>query len=40
VEGHVQDDPLARALHEITPHCVLVKVLGSYAVANHTSLTR
>lgn len=30
VEGHVSEEPLARALREIQPHCVSVKVLGSY----------
>jgi chorismate mutase/prephenate dehydratase len=37
VEGHITDEPLARALREIAPLCLLVKVLGSYATANHTA---
>lgn len=40
VEGHISDEPLSRALREIAPHCVNVKVLGSYAATNHTPLTR
>ncbi len=35
VEGHISDEPIARALREIEPLCQLVKVLGSYATANH-----
>jgi chorismate mutase / prephenate dehydratase len=35
VEGHVTDAPLAQALHDIAPLCAWVKVLGSYAAANH-----
>ncbi len=30
VEGHISEEPLARALQEIAPYCVSVKVLGSY----------
>lgn len=33
VEGHVSDTRLARALQEIEPVCVQVKILGSYATA-------
>lgn len=33
VEGHVNDKPLARALKEIEPLCVQVKILGSYVIA-------
>jgi chorismate mutase/prephenate dehydratase len=40
VEGHVTDEPLARALREIGPLCLQVKVLGSYATTNHISPTR
>jgi chorismate mutase/prephenate dehydratase len=40
VDGHVSDEPLARALREIKPLCLLVKVLGSYATANHTVTAR
>jgi len=35
VEGHINDESIARALREIQPLCPLVKVLGSYATANH-----
>jgi chorismate mutase/prephenate dehydratase len=35
VEGHVTDTPIAQALHGIAPLCAWVKVLGSYASANH-----
>ena len=35
VEGHLSDEPIARALQEIEPLCQFVKVLGSYATANH-----
>jgi chorismate mutase/prephenate dehydratase len=37
VEGHINDEPIARALEEIRPLCPLVKVLGSYVTANHTA---
>jgi len=40
VDGHITDEPLARALQEIKPLCLLVKVLGSYATANHAPATR
>lgn len=33
VEGHRTDPPLARALQEIEPLCVQVRILGSYATA-------
>ena len=36
VEGHILDEPIAHALQEIQPLCSFVKVLGSYASANHT----
>ena len=36
VAGHMHDTPIARALQEIQPLCSFVKVLGSYASANHT----
>jgi len=36
VEGHILDEPIAHALQEIKPLCSFVKVLGSYASANHT----
>ena len=39
VEGHMVDAPLAEALREIEPRCSLVKVLGSYAAANHLTNT-
>ena len=32
----VEKEPIARALQEIQPLCSFVKVLGSYASANHT----
>lgn len=35
VEGHILDEPIAHALQEIQPLCSFVKVLGSYASANH-----
>ena len=35
VEGHVTDAPLAQALRDIMPLCAWVKVIGSYATANH-----
>ncbi|MBI3247897.1 MAG: prephenate dehydratase [Deltaproteobacteria bacterium] len=35
VEGHLHDEPIARALEQIRPLCPLVKVLGSYVSANH-----
>jgi len=37
VEGHISDEPITRALQEIRPLCPLVKVLGSYATANHAT---
>lgn len=37
VAGHISDEPIARALQEIRPLCSLVKVLGSYVTATHTS---
>lgn len=37
VEGHIHDEPIARALQEIQPLCSFVKVLGSYASANQTT---
>ena len=40
VDGHITDEPLARALQEIKPLCLLVKVLGSYATANHAPAPR
>jgi chorismate mutase/prephenate dehydratase len=40
VEGHVNDEPLARALQEIKLSCLLVKVLGSYASINSVTATR
>lgn len=40
VEGHVSDEPLARALREIEPLCLLVKVLGSYTTVNHLPAPR
>ncbi|MGE0823981.1 MAG: prephenate dehydratase [Candidatus Binatia bacterium] len=40
VEGHVTDEPLAQALRLIEPRCSLVKVLGSYARANHRLRSR
>ncbi len=40
VQGHVSDAPLAQALRAIESHCPLVKVLGSYASANHTARSR
>jgi chorismate mutase/prephenate dehydratase len=35
VEGHISDEPIARALREIEPLCQSVRVLGSYATANY-----
>jgi chorismate mutase/prephenate dehydratase len=35
VEGHISNEPLTRALREIEPLCQFVRVLGSYATANH-----
>jgi chorismate mutase / prephenate dehydratase len=35
VEGHISDEPIARALREIEPRCQSVRVLGSYATANY-----
>lgn len=35
VEGHIHDEPIARAVQQIQPLCSLVKVLGSYVSANH-----
>jgi chorismate mutase/prephenate dehydratase len=40
VEGHINDEPLARALQEIKSSCLLVKVLGSYASTNSAAATR
>lgn len=40
VGGHVNDAPLARVLQEIAPLCSFVKVLGSYATANHSPTPR
>jgi len=40
VQGHVGDAPLAQALHAIESQCPLVKVLGSYASANHIARSR
>ena len=40
VEGHVTDRSLAQALRLIEPRCSLVKVLGSYARANHRARSR
>lgn len=40
VQGHISDAPLAQALRAIEAHCPLVKVLGSYASANHTARSR
>lgn len=37
VAGHIHDEPIALALQEIQPLCSLVKVLGSYVSANHTT---
>jgi chorismate mutase/prephenate dehydratase len=37
VEGHIHDEPIARALQQIQPLCSLVKVLGSYVSVNHIS---
>ena len=37
VEGHLSDEPIARALREIGPLCQSVRVLGSYATANHST---
>ena len=39
VEGHVSDTRLARALQEIEPLCVQVKILGSYATAKSSVKT-
>ena len=39
VEGHREDPPLARALQEIEPLCVQVRILGSYATAKQASRT-
>ena len=39
VEGHVSDVPLVRALLEIEPLCLQVKVLGSYATAKHSAIS-
>jgi prephenate dehydratase len=36
----VSDEPLARALREIEPLCLLVKVLGSYTTVNHLPAPR
>jgi chorismate mutase/prephenate dehydratase len=36
VEGYIHDEPIARALQAMQPLCSFVKVLGSYASANHT----
>jgi chorismate mutase/prephenate dehydratase len=30
LEGHREDEPVARALHELAEHCSMVRVLGSY----------
>jgi chorismate mutase / prephenate dehydratase len=35
VEGHLGAEPLTRALREVEPLCQFVRVLGSYATANH-----
>lgn len=40
VQGHVSDAPLAQALRAIESQCPLVKVLGSYASANHIARSR
>jgi chorismate mutase/prephenate dehydratase len=37
VAGHIHDAPIALAVQEIQPLCSLVKVLGSYASANHAT---
>ena len=37
IEGHVSDAPLVRALQDIEPLCVQVKILGSYATAQHSA---
>jgi chorismate mutase/prephenate dehydratase len=34
VEGHAEDPPVKQALNDISDHCVLVTVLGSYPVAD------
>jgi len=40
VQGHISDAPLAQALRAIESQCPLVKVLGSYASANHSARSR
>src|SRR5262245_25618065 len=37
IAGHIIETPIAEAMQEVQSFCPLVKVLGSYASANHTA---